>query len=87
VDLSFKTKNRTELAVRLLRVEPQRRQRLEAELRAGQAPTGGLGAGYSARREAVGEWLWAELFRDPGERGRRLRCVDACTQIRRPTVW
>ena len=63
----------TELAVRLLRVEPQRRRKVEAELRAGQAPTGAIGGGWGARREAVGEWLWAELFRDPGERARRLR--------------
>ncbi|KAM3570045.1 hypothetical protein VYU27_007876 [Nannochloropsis oceanica] len=69
-----------ELAVQLLRVEPVRRQRLERELRKRVAMAsrgiGGGGGGGGMGRETIGEWLWAELFRDPSERGRRLRRLD-----------
>jgi len=69
----------SELAVQLLRVEPVRRQRLERELRKRVAMAsrgiGGGGGGGGMGRETIGEWLWAELFRDPSERGRRLRYV------------
>ena len=54
-----------ELALRLLRVDEERRQRVEQEFLRGTQGVGG--------REALVEWLWAELFRDPSERARRLR--------------
>ncbi|EWM25666.1 hypothetical protein Naga_100355g1, partial [Nannochloropsis gaditana] len=72
-----------ELAVQLLHLKPERRRRLERELRERWAAFtrgreegregGGERGGDGPGRQAMGEWLWAELFRDPAEGARRLR--------------